>query len=192
MRAVQVGIKYGGKGEVDVTGLEMELREPYKVCMNAEDQMQKGTRCWGLQYVLTVVVITREDIIPSRALSPRHKIGRDAPLSASASKRRTACWICRLLLHVAADTALVLCLSPPAIRWLDFGRARGATDGGPSVPRPRRGERVSIEYPAPYGISMPVTCSCHHENQRYCGPTIQRKGCLDSNFNSPIFFNTIE
>lgn len=27
----QVGIKYGGKGEVDVTGLEMELREPYKV-----------------------------------------------------------------------------------------------------------------------------------------------------------------
>lgn len=31
MRAVQVGIKYGGKGEVDVTGLEMELREPYKV-----------------------------------------------------------------------------------------------------------------------------------------------------------------
>lgn len=31
MRPVQVGIKYGGKGEVDVTGLEMELREPYKV-----------------------------------------------------------------------------------------------------------------------------------------------------------------
>lgn len=30
-RPVQVGIKYGGKGEVDVTGLEMELREPYKV-----------------------------------------------------------------------------------------------------------------------------------------------------------------
>lgn len=27
----QVGIKYGGKGEVDVGGLEMELREPYKV-----------------------------------------------------------------------------------------------------------------------------------------------------------------
>eukprot|EP00904_Undaria_pinnatifida_P005010 jgi/Undpi1/1639/HiC_scaffold_11.g05029.m1 len=26
-----VGIKYGGKGEVDVTGLEMELREPYKL-----------------------------------------------------------------------------------------------------------------------------------------------------------------
>lgn len=31
MCATQVGIKYGGKGEVDVTGLEMELREPYKV-----------------------------------------------------------------------------------------------------------------------------------------------------------------
>lgn len=30
-RSGQVGIKYGGKGEVDVTGLEMELREPYKV-----------------------------------------------------------------------------------------------------------------------------------------------------------------
>eukprot|EP00903_Cladosiphon_okamuranus_P015664 g14466.t1 len=28
---VDVGIKYGGKGEVDVTGLEMELREPYKL-----------------------------------------------------------------------------------------------------------------------------------------------------------------
>ena len=28
---MQVGIKYGGKGEVDVAGLEMELREPYKV-----------------------------------------------------------------------------------------------------------------------------------------------------------------
>ncbi|CAM9859257.1 unnamed protein product, partial [Hapterophycus canaliculatus] len=26
-----VGIKYGGKGEVDVTGLEIELREPYKL-----------------------------------------------------------------------------------------------------------------------------------------------------------------
>lgn len=30
---LQVGIKYGGKGDVDITGLEMELREPYKVCM---------------------------------------------------------------------------------------------------------------------------------------------------------------
>ncbi|CAM9186514.1 unnamed protein product [Pylaiella littoralis] len=28
---VDVGIKYGGKGEVDVAGLEMELREPYKL-----------------------------------------------------------------------------------------------------------------------------------------------------------------
>ncbi|CAM9983823.1 unnamed protein product [Ectocarpus sp. 12 AP-2014] len=27
----EVGIKYGGKGDVDVTGLEMELREPYKL-----------------------------------------------------------------------------------------------------------------------------------------------------------------
>ncbi|CAM9158107.1 unnamed protein product [Ascophyllum nodosum] len=27
----EVGIKYGDKGEVDVTGLEMELREPYKL-----------------------------------------------------------------------------------------------------------------------------------------------------------------
>ncbi|CAN0569001.1 unnamed protein product, partial [Ectocarpus sp. 12 AP-2014] len=26
-----VGIKYGGKGDVDVTGLEKELREPYKL-----------------------------------------------------------------------------------------------------------------------------------------------------------------
>lgn len=28
---LQVGIKYGGKGDVDISGLEMELREPYKV-----------------------------------------------------------------------------------------------------------------------------------------------------------------
>lgn len=37
-RPVQVGIKYGGKGEVDVAGLEMELREPYKVRKTATKQ----------------------------------------------------------------------------------------------------------------------------------------------------------
>lgn len=40
MCAVQVGIKYGGKGEVDVTGLEMELREPYKVLMSSQEQKE--------------------------------------------------------------------------------------------------------------------------------------------------------
>lgn len=46
---VQVGIKYGGKGDVDITGLEIELREPYKVSAigNYADCRSRAGRVWG-------------------------------------------------------------------------------------------------------------------------------------------------
>lgn len=124
--------------------------------MSLEDPYKRGG---GLQHVL---LLWRSPVKTSyrRSIFATAK-ARNAPLlSVSAGYMfcmannvlflyLTTRWCIVGCLASPADTTLVLCLvlcfSLPAVRRLDFGRAGGATDGDPTVPRPCRGEWVSGE-----------------------------------------------
>ncbi len=145
-----MGIKYGGKGDVDVTGLEMELREPYKVPVGripctvdhsagVEHKLDFDSTCTihGLADFRQEVNSTIAGLSPGlgTVLSSSGAVRREAPTCVAAF---FACFFIRpiscirvLFFHV-----------PKAVRWLDSGRAGGAADGDLTVPRARRGERV--------------------------------------------------
>lgn len=146
---------------MDVAGLEMELREPYKVNYwvwrithitgRGDVEVEEGSSVLRCDLLVWAMSERRRFSPPTQAivwmnsfyldLGPHVERSIVAPYLAAACCLRVllcCCVVCGLLPNLSR-------VFSAAVRWLELGRVGGAADRNSSVPRARRGERVRRE-----------------------------------------------